>query len=75
LFKTVSAMKIGRERRRPRAYYDKVRLLDGQRFDLGFTIGLASSSVFAPMMSSSCCESLVKLGQEDRADFLIAGPP
>ena len=30
---------------RPRVYLDKVRLLDGQRFDIGFTVGLAQSTV------------------------------
>lgn len=71
LFKAVSALKLGRARRRPRAHYDKVRLLDGQRFDIGFTIGLAHSAVFAPTLSSSCCESFVQLGAEDRVDFVL----
>ena len=37
---------------RPRVYLDKVRLLDGQRFDIGFTVGLAQSTVSQTPLAS-----------------------
>eukprot|EP01050_Picozoa_sp_SAG11_P029918 SAG11_NODE_8624_length_994_cov_1.612291_1_plen_207_part_10 len=72
LFKLGSALKVGAGKRRCRIYLDKVRLLDGARFDVGFTIGLAKSLVFAPLMSRDCLKSLTKLGEEDRVDFVLA---
>ena len=38
---------------RPRVYLDKVRLLDGQRFDIGFTVGLAQSTVSQTLLAPS----------------------
>ena len=54
-----------------RVYLDKVRLLDGQRFDVGFIQGLASSAVFGPLMSGSCMKSFVDLAHTDREDFVL----
>ena len=50
----------------------KVRLLDGARFDVGFTIGLAKSLVFVPLMSLKCMKSFTELGVTDRCDFALA---
>eukprot|EP01051_Picozoa_sp_SAG22_P021719 SAG22_NODE_4909_length_1135_cov_1.081081_2_plen_279_part_01 len=73
LFKLGSAMKFGAGERRVHIYLDKVRLLDGQRFDVGFTIGLAKSLVFAPLMSAKCLKSLTALGAtDDWCDFVLA---
>ena len=52
-------------------YLDKVRLLDGQRFDVGFIKGLASSTVFAPLMSQNCLLGFLDLEQTDKADFVL----
>jgi serine/threonine protein kinase len=71
LFKAAEQLRIGSKQRRPRVYLDKVRLLDGQRFDIGFTVGLAQSLVFAPLLSSNCLKPFAKLGQEDRTDFVL----
>ena len=46
LFKAAERLRIGSKQRRPVVYLDKVRLLDGQRFDIGFT-GLRTSSSFS----------------------------
>ena len=56
-----------------RVYLDKVRLLDGQRFDIGFICGLASSTVFGPLLSGSCLKSFVELGHvsSHRARFRV----
>ena len=64
LFKATSATQLreGREHRM-NVYLDKVRLLDGQRFDVGFIKGLASSTVFAPLMSEQCMQSFADLEQ------------
>ena len=52
-------------------YLDKVRLLDGQRFDVGFIKGLAASAVFTPLMSLDCMKSFADLEQTDREDFVL----
>ena len=72
LFKATSATQLreGRDHRM-NVYLDKVRLLDGQRFDIGFTKGLASSTVFAPLMSQDCMKSFAELEQTDKADFVL----
>ena len=71
LFTAIERHKIGLNRRRPRVYLDKVRLLDGERFDLGFTRGLAQSLVFAPLMSMNCMKSFATLGDDDLEDFVL----
>ena len=53
------------------AYLDKVRLLDGERFDIGFMEGLASSAVFGPLLSTGCIAPLCDLAKEDRLDFVL----
>ena len=72
LFKATSATQLreGREHRM-NVYLDKVCLLDGQRFDVGFIKGLASSTVFAPLMSEQCMQSFADLEQKDKADFVL----
>jgi hypothetical protein len=55
-----------------RVYLDKVRIVDGQRFDENFAKGLANSTVFAPLVSASCLKNFVELDQEDKEDFVLA---
>ena len=71
LFKAASKCPLRGPDARMRVYLDKVRLVDGQRFDIGFIKGLASSTVFAPLISASCVKSFVDLGKEDREDFVL----
>jgi hypothetical protein len=67
---SASAMRGGREFSM-RVYLDKVRLLDGQRFDIGFIRGLAASTVFAPLLSAKCIEGFLELEHTDREDFVL----
>ena len=73
LFRAASAcqLKPGRENRL-KVYLDKVRIVDGLRFDVNFAKGLANSTVFAPLLSASCLKNFVELGQEDKEDFVLA---
>lgn len=73
LFRAASAcqLKPGRENRL-KVYLDKVRIVDGQRFDVNFAKGLANSAVFAPLLSPSCLKNFVELGREDKEDFVLA---
>ena len=64
-------LRPGREHRM-KVYLDKVRIVDGQRFDTNFAKGLANSTVFTPLVSSSCLKNFVELGQEDKEDFVLA---
>ena len=66
LFKAASKCQLrpGRESRMA-VYLDRVRLLDGQRFDIGFINGLANSTVFAPLISTSAAKSFLKIDEED----------
>jgi hypothetical protein len=68
-----------RSRRRIRCkakvYLDKIQICDGQRFDLNFANGLASSKVFAPVMTGSCLRSFVELAQADIEDFVLTEWP
>eukprot|EP01046_Picozoa_sp_COSAG06_P062863 COSAG06_NODE_14351_length_1164_cov_1.058216_2_plen_318_part_01 len=61
LYKAASAcqLKPGRENRLT-VYLDKVRIVDGQRFDENFAKGLANSTVFAPLFSASCLKNVVE---------------
>ena len=53
-------------------YLDKVRLIDGKRFDEGFMAGLRNSAVFVPLLSRRALENLLKLGPEnDCVDFVL----
>eukprot|EP01043_Picozoa_sp_COSAG02_P044107 COSAG02_NODE_3903_length_6061_cov_2.511238_1_plen_1174_part_00 len=72
LYKATSATQLreGPENRM-KVYLDKVRLLDGQRFDVGFIKGLASSTCFTPLMSQDCMKSFAVLEQTDKADFVL----
>eukprot|EP01043_Picozoa_sp_COSAG02_P111886 COSAG02_NODE_48057_length_336_cov_1.097046_1_plen_112_part_11 len=51
---------------------DKVRIVDGQRFDINFATGLARSTVFTTLISASCLKGFVELEQEDTEDFVLA---
>ena len=54
-----------------KVYLDKVRIVDGQRFDENFIKGLANSTVFTPLLSANCLKSFVELGQTDKEDFVL----
>eukprot|EP01045_Picozoa_sp_COSAG04_P057126 COSAG04_NODE_27054_length_287_cov_0.829787_1_plen_75_part_01 len=58
LFKAASKCQLrpGREHRM-KVYLDKVRIVDGQRFDENFIKGLANSTVFTPLLSANCLKS------------------
>ena len=73
LYRAASACQLhpGREHRM-KVYLDKVRIVDGQRFDENFAKGLANSAVFTPLVSASCLKNFVELGQEDKEDFVLA---
>eukprot|EP01043_Picozoa_sp_COSAG02_P039595 COSAG02_NODE_3140_length_7296_cov_180.632347_1_plen_957_part_10 len=64
-------LRSGREHR-IKVYLDKVRIVDGQRFDVNFTKGLANSTVFSPLVSANCLKNFVELGQKDMEDFVLA---
>ena len=72
LFKAASKCQLrpGREHRM-KVYLDKVRIVDGQRFDENFIKGLANSTVFTPLLSANCLKSFVELGQTDKEDFVL----
>eukprot|EP01046_Picozoa_sp_COSAG06_P002688 COSAG06_NODE_97_length_24284_cov_6.792270_15_plen_1556_part_00 len=72
LFRATSATQLrpGREHRM-QVYLDQVRLLDGDRFDVGFIKGLASSTVFTPLLSTSCLGSFLELETTDKEDFVL----
>ena len=74
LYKATSATQLreGRDHRM-NVYLDKVCLLHGQRFDIGFIKGLASSTVFAPLMSQDCITSFAGLENTDKADVRSNG--
>ena len=55
-----------------KVYLDKVRIVDGQRFDVNFAKGLANSTVFSPLVSANCLKNFVELGQTDKEDFVLA---
>eukprot|EP01043_Picozoa_sp_COSAG02_P038966 COSAG02_NODE_3043_length_7483_cov_14.489166_2_plen_1135_part_00 len=63
-------LRPGRENRL-RVYLDKVRIVDGQRFDQNFIHGLANSTVFSPLLSGSCLRGFVELGKTDKEDFVL----
>ena len=64
-------LRPGREHR-INVYLDKVQIVDGQRFDVNFAKGLASSAVFSPLISANCMKNFVELGQTDKEDFVLA---
>eukprot|EP01047_Picozoa_sp_COSAG01_P016748 COSAG01_NODE_866_length_13045_cov_12.921288_6_plen_1707_part_00 len=72
LFKALSSCSLreGREHR-IKVYLDKVRLVDGQRFDYGFIAGLANSTVFGPLLTSDCMKSFLDLAHTDKEDFVL----
>eukprot|EP01046_Picozoa_sp_COSAG06_P048050 COSAG06_NODE_7106_length_2631_cov_32.515798_1_plen_796_part_10 len=72
-YRAASACQLrpGRENRL-KVYLDKVRIVDGKRFDVNFAKGLANSTVFSPLVSASCLKNFVELGQEDKEDFVLA---
>eukprot|EP01046_Picozoa_sp_COSAG06_P043017 COSAG06_NODE_5570_length_3395_cov_9.177161_1_plen_845_part_10 len=63
-------LRPGRENRL-QVYLDKVRLVDGQRFDENFIKGLSNSTVFSPLLSVACLRGLVELGEADKEDFVL----
>ena len=73
LYRVASTCQLhhGREHRM-KVYLDKVRIVDGRRFDENFAKGLANSVVFAPLISARCLKNFVELGQEDKEDFVLA---
>eukprot|EP01045_Picozoa_sp_COSAG04_P001761 COSAG04_NODE_60_length_30221_cov_15.908837_8_plen_775_part_00 len=72
LFRAASKCQLrpGREHRM-KVYLDKVRIVDGQRFDENFIKGLANSTVFTPLLSANCLQSFVELGVQDKEDFVL----
>ena len=78
LFHALSRRRIGSGRgKRMMVYLDKVRLLDGQRFDKGFVMGLAKSSVFVALMSENALSGFPFVVNEfnpegnDKEDFVL----
>ena len=67
LFKALSKCQV----RRLQVYLDKVRLVDGKKFDQGFCEGLANSHVFGPIISAKCLRGFVNLSDEDTEDFVL----
>ena len=63
-------LRPGRENRL-QVYLDKIRIVDGQRFDENFIKGLANSTVFSPLLSVNCLRGLVELGETDKEDFVL----
>ena len=63
-------LRPGRENRL-QVYLDKIRLVDGQRFDENFIKGLSNSTVFSPLLSVNCLRGLVELGEADKEDFVL----
>ena len=47
-------LRPGREHRM-KVYLDKIRIVDGQPFDVNFAKGLANSTVFTPLVSAELC--------------------
>ena len=69
-FKKLSSIRLNGQRLM--IYLDKVRLLDGQRFDVGFVQGLASSSVFCPLISANCLAGFLDItATNDKEDFVL----
>jgi tRNA A-37 threonylcarbamoyl transferase component Bud32 len=54
-----------------KVYLDKVRIVDGKRFDENFARGLAASTVFTPLVSANCLKNFVQLGRADKEDFVL----
>ena len=52
-------------------YFDKIQIVDGQRFDVNFAKGLSNSTVFVPIMSANCLKSFVELGRAYKEDFVL----
>ena len=70
LFKAASTCQL-RSKQRMKVYLDKVRLLDGQRYDIGFMKGLASSIVFTPLISKNGTKSFLNLAEQDQVDNVL----
>ena len=56
LFTAASKCQLRRGREhRMKVYLDKIRIVDGQPFDVNFAKGLANSTVFTPLVSAELC--------------------
>jgi serine/threonine protein kinase len=56
-----AAINTAPQEERLTVYLDKVRLIDGQRWDQGFVDGLGSSDVFVPLISVGALEPMTRL--------------
>ena len=52
-------------------YLDRIEIKDGEEFGPSFIKALASSTVFAPLLSIGCIQSFVGLDKKDRQDFVL----
>ena len=51
--------------------FDKVRLVDGERWDDGFVQGLARSTVFVPLISRGATEPMTRIAADAVDNVLL----